>query len=200
MDLAERLATAAAALAVLRQKSVVVRGAELYEALKDVARAYGVDPHGAEVYGYIEEWLEKYRVYAGESQDDDIYVFVDYSKVKKAADAEFVAGIGDIRVIRRAYERYLHRELSACELAWSSALAALRLAERAGFKVEYRERLEEDGTGAVKYTVVAPTGEAFGIRELIGYCGGCHPVHVVKCGEYRWERRSAPRREKKDRR
>ncbi|MGC9050090.1 hypothetical protein [Pyrobaculum sp.] len=189
----EKLAKQAAALAVLRNQSVVIGGYEIKEALWDLLEALRVDEDAVD-YDDVVKALDRYRVYAGEESDSDIFIIANYD-VKSIADSGFIRALLETsyNVLEEAVEKYLSGMLSGCTTEWSSAREALRRSEDAGFEIYVtHEYINSEYEGYIEYTVKAPTGEEFKIYKNIDYCNYCihngASIGIQKCVSYTWEK------------
>jgi hypothetical protein len=185
----EKLAKQAAALAALREKSVVVGGYYVNEALRDLLeKVYKIDEKldkavegidsdyvrnatkarlEREIHEYVLDALAKYRVYEDEETDGDVYIFADYD-MKSVADGYFVKLVY-IYGAEDAIEEYLTEKLSSRTRRWSFAYQALKLAEEAGFKIDVIATVENADMTKNVIKIVAPTNEEFTILEEIEY-------------------------------
>ncbi len=214
---AEKLAIAAVALAVLREKSAVVRYQGVREALEDLAKAYGIKVCEEEVTNYcvysdefasieekLYEYVARYRIVpAAEDSDADVLVIAPDSAFK-----DYVTEIVDPDLFDAAYiyskcgeeckqliENYLTLKFSKCLEEWSAAKEALRRARDSGFQIETIYHLDREYSGWVEYRIKAPTGEEFTIWQRVYYCNYCihgrphsQSIGVQKCFSYKWER------------
>jgi hypothetical protein len=189
----EKIAKKALALAVLRNRSVTIGGFDIKEALWDILEALRVDKDTVD-YEDILKVLDKYRVYAGEESDSDLFIIAEYD-VKSIASSGFIRALWetDYDMLEEAVEKYLHDMLSECTTGWSSAKEALWRAKDAGFEIRVSHKyIDSVYAGYIEYTVKAITGEEFKIYENIVYCNYCiHsgvPIGVQKCMNYTWEK------------
>ncbi len=189
----ERLAKQAAALAILRGRSVVIDGYEIKESLRDLLKALRVDEDAVD-YEDVAEALDRYRIHTGEESDSDVFIVANYD-VRCIADSDFMKLLieVDYGTFKEAVERYLREKLSSCTRAWSTAKEALQRAEDAGFEVRVTHRyITSIYTGYIEYTVKAPTGEEFKIYENVDYCNYCiHTdtfIGIQKCVKWSWEK------------
>jgi hypothetical protein len=212
---AEKLAAAAVALAVLREKSAVIYYQGVREALEDLAKAYGIKVCEEEVTNYcvysdefasieekLYEYVARYRIIpAAEDSDADVLVIAPDSAFK-----DYVTEIVDPDLFDAAYiyskcgeeckqliENYLTLKFSKCLEEWSSAREALRRSEDAGFEIYVtHEYINSEYEGYIEYTVKAPTGEEFKIHKNIDYCNYCihngASIGIQKCVSYTWEK------------
>mgnify|MGYP001626398117 CR=1 FL=1 len=167
---------------MLRERSVVIGGYYVNEALRDLFKVYKIDEKideavkgidsdyirnatkarlKREIHEYVLDALSKYRVYTAEETDSDVYVFVDYD-ITRDVNSEILYLIYFYEA-EAVIEEYLHKKLNTNDEDWSVAREALKLAEAAEFNID--EHAVD--SNKIQYKITAPTGEEFTVWTAV---------------------------------
>jgi hypothetical protein len=181
----EKLARQALVVAMMRERSNVVRSTELELAVVQTAYAiYNADDVDVDL---VLKQLEKYAI-----KRPGIYVVVpdDAVDVIKKLDEEFIEAMSAVlffadeicetkdhwNILARTVEKYVTDKITdEYDREWSAAKELLTRAADAGFNIEVKQHAD----GQIEYRITAPTGDSTSVYYTRA-CGDFEALWYVK--------------------